>query len=341
MIDDARPAESATGESPEPEITTVESLAALQAEFVEISSARRQLETALARAAEQSAQETAARDALERALAAAIGERDRAVAELRQAREYIAEGSCVDQRLQDDLLCMLRRLEPVDVVGFDKRRIGRDNDGGYVMLDDFAGVEAAYSFGIFDDVSWDLQIAELGLDVFQYDHTIDALPSQHDRFHWRKLGIGPQDDPERSLTSIETLLRENGHTRDNSLVLKMDIEDAEWDALGAVDPSCLRRFRQIVVEMHWFHRVVHPERFHRMLRAISALTVHHRVIHVHGNNYAPWATVSGVALPRVIEFTFVCMDGKTFKPCESTFPTSLDMPNHPGHADFRLGHFRF
>ena len=39
-------------------------------------------------------------------------------------------------------------------------------DGGYVMLDDFAGVTAALSFGIDVNCSWDMQIAERGINVY-------------------------------------------------------------------------------------------------------------------------------------------------------------------------------
>lgn len=57
-------------------------------------------------------------------------------------------------------------------------RIGRKNDGGYVMFDDFESRKYAYSIGIADDVSWDRDIASRGLDVYMYDHTIQGLPEK-------------------------------------------------------------------------------------------------------------------------------------------------------------------
>jgi hypothetical protein len=73
-------------------------------------------------------------------------------------------------------LSVLRPLRPHRVDGLDKVRLGRFFDGGYVMLDAFDGVLAAYSLGINDDVSWDLDMAARGVPVFQYDHTIEAPP---------------------------------------------------------------------------------------------------------------------------------------------------------------------
>ena len=43
-----------------------------------------------------------------------------------------------------------------DVVDYDYVRVGREYDGGYVMVNDFKDVKNAYSCGINDDVSWDI-----------------------------------------------------------------------------------------------------------------------------------------------------------------------------------------
>ena len=48
--------------------------------------------------------------------------------------------------LQVEILNLLRHFTPRKVVGFDKIRVGRCGDGGYVLLNDFAGVETALSF---------------------------------------------------------------------------------------------------------------------------------------------------------------------------------------------------
>ena len=63
-------------------------------------------------------------------------------------------------------------LSPMDVEGAKYSRVGKDFDGGYVMLADFeaATIDAAYSFGIADDVSWDEEIADRGIEVFMYDY---------------------------------------------------------------------------------------------------------------------------------------------------------------------------
>ena len=63
---------------------------------------------------------------------------------------------------QRRILRLAAVLEPRRAIGFEKIRIGGPNDGGYVMIDHFSDVAAAYSLGVGPDVSWDVDIAEIG-----------------------------------------------------------------------------------------------------------------------------------------------------------------------------------
>lgn len=118
----------------------------------------------------------------------------------------------------------------------EKVRIGNDNDGGYVMIEDAVKRgKIAYSIGICNDVSWDLQMAEqYGYDVFQYDHTIHQVPLKHERFHYKKKGICGLKGTAPDLMTLEQMLEENGHTNETGMVLKMDVEGAEWGVIESV-----------------------------------------------------------------------------------------------------------
>src|SRR5712671_57213 len=49
---------------------------------------------------------------------------------------------------QEEIKRGLRLLRPYAVKGFKKARFGSRYDGGYVILDDFRGIDTALSFGI-------------------------------------------------------------------------------------------------------------------------------------------------------------------------------------------------
>jgi hypothetical protein len=105
---------------------------------------------------------------------------------------------------QDVVWCfanIMGRLEPMRAPEHRKIRVGKECDGGSVMLDDFTGIVAAYSIGISDEVSRDLDIAQRGIEVFQYDHTIPSAPLRHARLHWTRKGLGLSSTPKPSVPS--------------------------------------------------------------------------------------------------------------------------------------------
>lgn len=233
---------------------------------------------------------------------------------------------------------LLGLLRPHDVAGAGKVRIGRAFDGGYVMIDAFDKVEAVYSLGINDDVSWDIEMASRGLDIHQYDHTIEGLPEEHQRFHWNKVGIASHTGG--GMTSLTDALEANGHLTARNLLLKCDIECAEWAMLRYTPQSVLSRFSQIVLELHDLYRIGDPEDADAR-QALATLTASHRVVHVHANNYGGVRVVGGFMLPNVVELTLLRKDMGVFEPSTTTFPTPMDMPCAQNQADIYLGNFAF
>ncbi len=67
-------------------------------------------------------------------------------------------------------------LKPVEVPSCSKKRYGANSDGGYVLID-LPAYDALYSYGIGDNISFDLDfVSQYDAPVFCYDHTISSLP---------------------------------------------------------------------------------------------------------------------------------------------------------------------
>ncbi len=256
-------------------------------------------------------------------------------------RTSASEGFVYDDSfsVQRYVLAILRRLEPMRAPMLRKVRVGKECDGGYVMLDDLSGIAAAYSVGIGDEVSWDLDIAERGITVFQYDHTIAAAPLRHERIHWVSKGLGASVTPE--LETLPRLLEMNGHLSRGDLLLKVDIEGCEWSVLAGLPPDCLPHFKQIVLEVHFLERLADTAYAMQVERAVEVLTADHRVVHVHANNHRPYCIIGGVPLPSVLELTLARTRDVPLERSDEVFPSPLDTPSYRGRADFLLGAFRY
>ena len=214
------------------------------------------------------------------------------------------------------------------------RRIGNQNDGGYVMMIPPSTNKVAYSLGISGDVSWDSEIVNMGYEVFQYDHTIKRLPVSNKHFHWHKIGIGGRI--EGSFITIEEMLRQNGHLENREMLLKMDIEGAEWDALYNTDVSILNKFDQILIELHDLMNICNRD---VKIECLRKLTSGHRVVHIHGNNYDYVQWCNDLILPNTIEVTFLRNDIANFELYRGFLPTALDTPNDPLLCDILMGNW--
>lgn len=245
-----------------------------------------------------------------------------------------------ERSLQKSVKHVLGLFDPCSVK-CGKIRIGGGHDGGYVMANDFSKNKVAYSIGVGPQVLWDADMADRGLQVYQYDHTVDAVPDAHDNFHYSKLGIGADDMSNPQLITLEKMLADNGHLDHENMILKMDVEHAEWDVFLAMDVNLLKKFDQIVMEMHGFFDM-HDNSFRTHAGiALKKLSKFHRCIHIHANNYSSFRIVAGVAVPETIEVTYCLKDKFEFLEEPDFFPTIYDLPCNPDAPDLYLGQFKF
>jgi hypothetical protein len=233
-------------------------------------------------------------------------------------------------------------MSPNDLRDLKYTRIGKNYDGGYVMVDDFSDrIVAAYSFGISNDCSWDEQIANKGIDVFMYDHTIRGLPQENNRFHFFKYGVCGFQKTKR-LKTLAQFVKENNHANADELILKMDVEGAEWDALDYSDIELLKKFSQIVIEFHGLVGACYDgNKFEIVRRVLSKLNLTHQSLHVNGNGYAQILSLGKVCLPDSLEVLYVSRDKYKDKLVknERLFPTELDLPSSKDFPSVILGKF--
>ena len=123
------------------------------------------------------------------------------------------------------------------------------------------------------------------------------------------------------------------------LLLKFDVEGAEWGILPDLDPDLLRRFRIITCELHGLTRLTAPDRYREVTAGLAALTRQHTSVHLHVNNTSLLGWVKGVPVPSVVEVTFLRNDRAAFTDVPVRIPTDLDAPNDPQRPDVVLSPF--
>jgi len=255
--------------------------------------------------------------------------------------EYLIQSNLLDiEEQRSDLtyqfILRMRALFPLMAVNHPNGfvRMGRLCDGGYVMLNDFENRKIAYSFGIADDVTWDEDIANCGLDVYMYDHTIPGLPCDNKRFHFSPIGLSAENVQIKNLKTLTELMRQNGHSEEYGMILKIDIEGDEWDVLCSMDENILKHFSQIVFE---FHGLIYPKNEEKVRSAMEKLNHTHQLVHIHANNFGDYLQLGGVILPELIEGTYLLRDEYSFTDKTENVYWNIDAANNPVFPEIALG----
>ena len=252
------------------------------------------------------------------------------VAVERKALDNYAEKEIYDDYLKElHSLLITKQCTEGELV-----RVGGNNDGGYVMSEAALNGSVAYSFGINDDVAWDRDMVEYGYDIYMYDHTISALPEECEQFHFARKGISAGAISVGPLFTLEDLLRENGHIGIKHMVLKMDVEGAEWGFLHSISSDVLQQFDQIVFELHELLRIEKQEEILAALRKINAT---HQLVHIHANNYSNVVNWGERYMADAIEVTYIRRDVCDFSAWKPIYPLVLDAPCWKYLPDIPLG----
>jgi hypothetical protein len=179
---------------------------------------------------------------------------------------------------------LFAEVQPVALANCELERFGEERDGGYLMCGNLLDeVEAGYSYGISGYDGWGCEISErLKVRVHQYDcfdTRTTSCPAGDVAFHAECVaGTTYVDDENRRFDTPTLQFARNGDAI-RRLVVKMDVEGAEWDALAELSGEALARIDQLTVEFHQ----VDDERFIGVMRHLKE---HFHVANLHFNNYS-------------------------------------------------------
>jgi hypothetical protein len=219
-------------------------------------------------------------------------------------------------------------------------RLGAPFDGGYVTCADaMANAKSALSLGINGVDDWGITVSEdYGLPVNQYDCTNPKRPLCPSTAARCELHFFDEclEDGSRKMQPAKTLAqmlaRPDVAVPPGDVMLKMDVESAEWGSFKNADLATLRRFNQIAVE---FHKLGQMHRHQEFAMVVEKLLQAFVVVHTHGNNYGGRFNYQGFTIPAVFEVTFVRKDSaKALPACLAGRPNAhLDTPNNRARPD--------
>lgn len=212
-------------------------------------------------------------------------------------------------------------------------RIGGNNDGGYLVPDDLAGITACFSPGVSDTMTFDEEIMERGIPSFLADASVDGLVCKHRLATFDRLFLGAKTTG-IYITLDDWIARYAPEAGD--LLLQMDIEGAEEETLIAAREETLKRFRIVVLEVHDVHRLTRTAKYRTFRRMIELLDKYFILAHVHPNNYSAPTKVARWRIPPLLELTYIRRDRVEEAYPTHSFPHPLDEANVKDKVDYPL-----
>lgn len=197
----------------------------------------------------------------------------------------------------------------------------KKKDGSYVLLNDFKNIKIAYSFGIRREIQFDKYLADKGIDVYMYDHTINSLPYNNTKFHWKKIGITHKNKENNFLKSLEELIIENGHSSEQNMILKMDVDYAEWESLKDLSSKIIRQFKYILIEFHFRNETL---LYYNVLKKFYKT---HQSFYLRCNNKYNIVNFGNNRICKALEVSYIIKKDYEFTKDSSIYPIKeLDFP---------------
>lgn len=234
-------------------------------------------------------------------------------------KRYDGARNCLAQSIFNST-CIYNYLYPKKVIGKTRKLFGGHKSTGYVMLDDLDEIKIAYSFGIGDRdwfISFDKELADRNIDVFMYDHTINNLAYNNNRFHFHKIGLTGKKSKSQQLKSLEEILIENGHINETNMILKIDIEYSEWESLLDFPEEKLKNFKYMLFELHFL-----KSNFELYSKVLSKLNKYHQIFYVHCVNCGEVEQIGDMRICSALEVSYVIKEGHEFEKDDSIYPVS-------------------
>lgn len=212
---------------------------------------------------------------------------------------------------------------------FEKQRLGKSYDGGYIYI---KVPNVSYNLLLAGGISNDISFEEAFINIFPnvkahaFDGTINKLPKNNNKITFTKKNIGSENN--ENFTNLHSLIDAN-----EDIFVKMDIEGGEIPWIRSLNDNQLNKFSQIVMEFH-------APFSHKEIEVFDKLNKNHYLVHFHANNCCGVRTHQNVIIPNVFECTY--LHKKYFKEPpqlnNEKIPSNIDMRNLVNKPEIELNH---
>ena len=203
---------------------------------------------------------------------------------------------------RNDISRVLKKLLPFKIE-HELLRLGDRNDGGYLIPNDFSGINKNYSAGVGELTKFEKDLEErfsIKSNMVDFNHIDPKIFPKNSIFLKKKLGLISSAN---EIHINDWLINE-----DNEIIFKMDIEGDEYSILNSISEKNLNKIRILVIELHDLRHLRNYFFFKTFEKIISRLNNIFYICHLHANNSSKIKNIGGFKVPDMLEMTLIRKD---------------------------------
>lgn len=212
-------------------------------------------------------------------------------------------------------------------------RIGGRGDGGYLVPDDFDGIDECFSPGVSVIADFEKELVAQGMLCHLADFSVDRPPFDHNLIDFEKKFLGIDNDEIFIRLDTWVSLKEKSG---KDCILQMDIEGAEYRVILDSSDEVLKKFRIIIIEFHHLNKMFEMFGFDLIDLTFRKLLKQFNIVHIHPNNYRKPVVHYGYSIPPLMEITFLRKDRVIQNISTGVSQHELDEPNVSEFPDVAL-----
>ena len=203
---------------------------------------------------------------------------------------------------KSDISRVLKKLLPFKIE-YKLLRLGEENDGGYLIPNDFFDIKTNYSAGIGELTKFEKDLEEkfsIKSNMIDFNHINPKILPKGSKFFKKKIGIISS----KNEININDILK----NEDKEIIFKMDIEGDEYSILTSISEENLNKIRIFVIELHDLRHLRNYFFFKTFEKIVSRLNNSFYVCHLHANNSSKVKNIGGFCVPDMLEVTLIRKD---------------------------------
>jgi len=215
------------------------------------------------------------------------------------------------------------------------KRIGSENDGGYLVPNILDELKYCFSPGVGNSSSFEKDLEKYNITSFLADKNVLEPPAKLKNFNFVKKNINSYNSNDK-ININDWIYSKIDKSEIDKSILQIDVEGFEYEILLSINVEILSKIKILIIEFHSLE-LIGNEFFYNIVKStLEKIKLYYTPIHIHPNNCCGIHKVSKFKIPSVLEVTFlnnILVEKKT----EINYlPHKLDNKNIKKKDDIKL-----